>query len=304
MSHSTLFQQRGLSLDRLRSFLLVAEAGGIAKAAGPDAVRQSQFSRQIGELESFFEVELLRRVGRRTTLTAQGEALARVVREQFTGLSDFATECRSAPHRYALGAGDSILQWVVVPRLGQILKRLANASFALQNLRSRDIADALLAAQLDFGILRAARVRAPLKGVPIGTVRYALFVPKELWSPRWNRAHEKMMREIPWVTLGTEGEFLEQLESAAAKAKIELNLRLLTDSFPQAARAAMSGAFAAILPAHATADPLLKPLHCVAPAWLSPIHRHVMLAWNPRLMKVRSHADVALAELKRGLGTL
>ena len=44
-----LFDISGLSLDRLRSFLKVAEAGNLATAAQGDAVRQSQYSRQIKE---------------------------------------------------------------------------------------------------------------------------------------------------------------------------------------------------------------------------------------------------------------
>lgn len=49
-----LLSQGGLSLERLRSFCLVAEAGGVTKAAKGDAARQSQFSRQVKELEECF----------------------------------------------------------------------------------------------------------------------------------------------------------------------------------------------------------------------------------------------------------
>ena len=51
-----LFQTTGLTLERLHSFLMVAEAGGVTKAAGGDPNRQSLFSRQIKELEEFFGV--------------------------------------------------------------------------------------------------------------------------------------------------------------------------------------------------------------------------------------------------------
>ncbi len=59
-----LFAKRGLSLDRLRVLCEVADAGGIARAARNDPTRQSQFSRQLKELEDFFEVELTRRQAR------------------------------------------------------------------------------------------------------------------------------------------------------------------------------------------------------------------------------------------------
>jgi len=48
-----LFSKGGLSLERLRSFMLMANAGSIAKAVPQDPTRQSQISRQIKELESF-----------------------------------------------------------------------------------------------------------------------------------------------------------------------------------------------------------------------------------------------------------
>lgn len=41
---------KGMSLERLDAFLAVLEAGGIARAAPGQPVRQSQLSRQISEL--------------------------------------------------------------------------------------------------------------------------------------------------------------------------------------------------------------------------------------------------------------
>ena len=54
----------GVSIDRLKSFLLVAEAGGHARAAPGDPVRQSQLSRQVSELEVALAQELFVRSGR------------------------------------------------------------------------------------------------------------------------------------------------------------------------------------------------------------------------------------------------
>jgi DNA-binding transcriptional LysR family regulator len=48
-----LFARSGLLLDRLRTFPAVAGAGNLARAAKGDPTRQSQFSRQVNELEGF-----------------------------------------------------------------------------------------------------------------------------------------------------------------------------------------------------------------------------------------------------------
>ena len=56
-----LFAESGLSLDRLKALVEVGAAGSIVKAADGDPVKQSQYSRQIKELEDFFRVKLLER---------------------------------------------------------------------------------------------------------------------------------------------------------------------------------------------------------------------------------------------------
>ena len=48
-----LFAKHGVSLERLKTFLEVAQAGSIVEAAHGDLTRQSQYSRQIKELEEF-----------------------------------------------------------------------------------------------------------------------------------------------------------------------------------------------------------------------------------------------------------
>jgi len=63
-----LFAESGLSLDRLRALLAVGAAGSIVKATDGDPVRQSQYSRQIKELEDFFRTRLIERQGKGTRL--------------------------------------------------------------------------------------------------------------------------------------------------------------------------------------------------------------------------------------------
>src|SRR5262245_60224027 len=108
MNLDPLFSRRGLSLDRLASFMRVVEAGGIARAAPKQPVQQSQLSRQLRELEEFFGARLFDRHGRSLVPNAAGRRLATIVRETFNGLADVAHEAQLEPHRYAIGAGDSM----------------------------------------------------------------------------------------------------------------------------------------------------------------------------------------------------
>src|SRR5512146_2047764 len=92
-----LFAKGGLSLDRLRNFALIAEAGGLSLAAGGDPARMSLFSKQVKELEAFFGVALTRRQGRTVKLTEAGHRLARLAHAHLSGLEDFRQTCQGVP---------------------------------------------------------------------------------------------------------------------------------------------------------------------------------------------------------------
>ena len=97
-----LFAESGLSLDRLKTLLEVAVAGSLVKAAEGDPVRQSQYSRQIKELEDFFRIQLVERQGKGTRLTPSGRELARISRFFMMGLSNFQRGCLSEERFFGL----------------------------------------------------------------------------------------------------------------------------------------------------------------------------------------------------------
>ncbi len=66
---------RNLDLTALRSFVAIADAGGVTRAAGFLNLTQSAVSMQIKRLEDMLQVEVLDRSGRRVALTAAGEQL-------------------------------------------------------------------------------------------------------------------------------------------------------------------------------------------------------------------------------------
>ena len=130
-----LFSKSGLSLDRLRNFLEMAEAGGIAKAAPGDVVRQSQISRQIRELEEFFGAELTQRRGKTLILTTAGRRLADLIRGQLQGLDDFRCEAQGRPKSFIFGSGASTLESLVAPHL----PALADATATRAQLITRTV---------------------------------------------------------------------------------------------------------------------------------------------------------------------
>lgn len=66
---------RNLDLTALRSFVTVADAGGVTRAAGLLSLTQSAVSMQLKRLEESLGASLLDRSGRGIALTAQGDQL-------------------------------------------------------------------------------------------------------------------------------------------------------------------------------------------------------------------------------------
>lgn len=116
---------RNLDLTALRSFVTVAEAGGVTRAAGILNLTQSAVSMQLKRLEESLDVGLLDRSARTIGLTAAGEQLLGYAK-QMLALNDevygrltaqeFEGEIRiGAPHD------------VIYPRLPNVLRRAAKA---------------------------------------------------------------------------------------------------------------------------------------------------------------------------------
>lgn len=297
----SLFAERGLSLDRLKVLIEVRDAGSIALAAPDDPVRQSQYSRQLRELSEFFGCEVAHRRGKRLKLTEQGERLAELAREQLRSLDDFRAECREQAVAFTLGAGDSLIQWLVIPRLGAVVDAFPGTHFSTVNLRTNDIVRQIDDGRLDFGIVRRNAMAPGLKAVSLGTVRYVALIPATLLTKRTKPALAAAFENLPLATQTTDGQFTEGLRSIAKALDVQVRPALSCQSFPQALAAARSGRFWSIVPELALRSESGTGLHRLEDPTLRVLDREAMLAWNPRLARVRPKATRIATSLQHAL---
>ncbi|MDI1248736.1 MAG: LysR family transcriptional regulator [Lacunisphaera sp.] len=299
--YDNLFSERGLSLDRLRVLVEVHDAGGIAKAAPGDPIRQSQYSRQLRELSEFFGTEVARRQGRQLKLTTQGIQLAEMVRTQLHCLQDFRAVCRSESVDYTIAAGDSLIHWLVIPRLGAVLKKHSSVRFATANLRTNEIVQQLKDGRVDFGVIRKDALVKPLKSAPLGVLSFAAVVPKALLSGRENPALRDVLGLLPFAAHTSDGQFTQKLRDVAKDLKTELRPALICQSFPQALAAVRSGGFGSVLPALALKDLESGSYHELPVGPLGSLNRNLVLAWNSRLPRIRSSAKKVIECLQAEL---
>jgi DNA-binding transcriptional LysR family regulator len=256
----------GLSLDRLSSFLQVAEAGGLARAAPGEPVRQSQLSRQLKELENALGQVLFDRSSRGFELTAAGQVLARVVRELGQGISD-VTAAEQGPVKVALGAGDSVLQWLVLPKLGELGRALEGVELEVGAQGSDGVVAGLLEHRLDLGLLRSSEAMGELMKVKLGQVSYAIFSAAgkgrlPLAVPTTERGLGRAVRTLGPVALGCE-------------------------SFPQVEQAVRSGGFRGVLPTFARELLPASQFKMTSVPELDAVSTPLVLAWRARTLELR-----------------
>ena len=291
-----LLSEGGLSLDRLKNFCAMAEAGGIARVAGGDPAKQSLYSRQLRELEQFFGAELTRRKGKGIEFTEQGMELARQVRAHLQSLTDFKRACAGQPVEFRIASGNSIVEWLVVPNISKITAGAPSARFSFQNMRTAEVVKGLKEHSIDFGILRKSAVVAPLKFHSIGQIGYALFAPAA-WAKEKEDA-TTLLRQRP-VAISAGGEFNKRFQECCEKAKLTPNLRFSCASFTQVAELVRSGHAVALLPE--MAEPSLRAwgVKRLEFAPMRAYRREIGIVWHQRLVSIRPQAESVLKGLKQ-----
>lgn len=273
-------QTEGLSLERLHTLVLLAESGSLTKAAEDDPGRQTRMSHHLRELGEFFATPLTERSGRTLRLTPKGHELAVIARNHLSTLQTFARSVQSMEHEWVIGAGDSVLQWWLIPALG---RSGLPPRWSLQNLRTAEIGVRVADERLDFGLVRSDAVRERVEAAGIGTIEYAIVVPKRLL--RRNLSIKTALTELPHATIGTDGQLTERLRKIASDQGGVFQARLKCESLGLCLAAVKTGKYAAVLPTYILDESTAAGVEIVE-ADLDELNRPMSLIWNPRTVDV------------------
>jgi DNA-binding transcriptional LysR family regulator len=114
---------RQLDLSLLRSFVAVADAGGVTRASGLLHLTQSAVSMQIKRLEEALDLRLLERSGRGVSLTASGEHLLGYARRMLAINDECLTRLTHQAFEGEITLG--VPSDIVYPAIPQVLHRFA-----------------------------------------------------------------------------------------------------------------------------------------------------------------------------------
>ncbi len=283
-----LFAQSGLSLERLKTFREIVAAGGITVAAGDDSNRQSQFSRQLKELERYFGVELLKRGRGPAELTDAGERLYEIVGHTLRALDEFRGTCAGLPVELVIGAGESLIQWLLLPRLPGLSEAHPRLAVTFHNLKTDEIQRQLCDGGLDFGVISRFEPNRQLASAPLGKLDFCLFAPASLLpaNPKL-KIKSEILGHLPLAMLEGSSGVRRAVEDEAERAGVKLNVRLRFSSYPQLAQAVQNLNVAAIMPKLAECSFEKTAVRMVTLPFLSDLSRQVSLVWNRKSAEVR-----------------
>lgn len=117
---------RNLDLTALRSFVTVADSGGVTRAAGLLHLTQSAVSMQLKRLEEALDAQLLDRSGRGVALTAEGDQLLGYARRMLELNDEAVSRLTAQDYEGEITLG--VPHDVVYPFIPQVLQRF-NAAY-------------------------------------------------------------------------------------------------------------------------------------------------------------------------------
>jgi DNA-binding transcriptional LysR family regulator len=278
-----LFAERGLSLDRLRALLEVGAAGSVVRAADGDPVRQSQYSRQIKELEDFFRTRLIERQGKGTRLTSNGRELARISRFFMLGLSNFQRGCLAEEQTFRIGASATFVRHFLLPTLSRPSLRRGGTNYATEVVNDDDIERRLHDLTMDFGVVGRAALSRPLQTRLLGDWRLELWIPRGLHLSESKALQAFEQQSLPLV-------LARELDQLGVQSAARYEACLVCDSFLDARAAMQNGEVAGLLPDFLA---LGKGSRSFFRIQIPKMDSHVLqfyLAWNPRLLRLNPHA--------------
>ena len=286
-----------MNLRNLHTFVIVADAGGFARASGRLNLTQPAASRQILALEQELGVALFDRIGRRIQLTSEGEDLLRRSRRVLEDVASLGERARAlkAGHVGTLrvGAPTQVIENFLAPFVTQYQRRHSGIEVHLQ-----EAAAARLQTHLDRGDVHLGIMPSGLDPFQ-GQVLYPIYVTAALArSHQW--AHRrvleiKQLSDNPLLLLGREFGLRAWFEAACEVTHVRPHV--LMESVAPHTLIALAGEGYGVAIVPSDVQPQGEKIRLVPLVHRgAPIGRWAVVTWNPNRF-LAPYAERFMAEL-------
>lgn len=272
-----------MNFHHLRTFVIVADAGGFARASSRLNLTQPAASRQILALEAELGVALFDRIGRRIQLTAEGEDLLRRCRqllEDAASLGERAHALKAGnTGTLRVGAPTQVIENLLAPFVTQYQRRHPDVEVHLLEAAAARLQSHLDHGDVHLGIMPSGH--DPFQGHAL----YPIYVTAAL-SPG-HRLGRRALLEItqladePLLLLGREFGLRQWFEAACDVAHVRPRVLMESVAPHTLVALAREGYGVAVVPSDV--QPQHSPIRIVPLVHRgAPIGRWAVVTWNPR----------------------
>jgi len=292
--------RNGFSLDRIATLCSVIDCGSITAAAGASTSRQSQFSRQIKELESAMGGKLFERVGKTLRPTPLGKQLARTSRIFLGAVADMTCHGAEKPGLLNVGGGEALLRWLLVPAMNSLRELTPPLHCRMRSLRSADVIEELALGRIDVGLVRKSAVPEGHATETVGTFEFVFVIPRSLLR---SRTGEEVYegRPVPFAELTGDGQLASTAREISSEAGIQLNRVIQAETLSLLLATVEHGSAAAFLPTVAVTNLPSDRFAILEFNGLSRLSRETVLAWRHEVADQNPAIAQSIRVLSRSL---
>ncbi len=246
--NESLMNPASIDFRLLRSFVAVARAGSVTKAAARLHLTQPALSQHLRELGELTGIVLFDRVGRGIALTQAGADLfARLepLLMQLDAVLSHARERAAAVRgELRIGAIDTYARALVIPAVADLIAEHAELNVSVHELPAAAIDRALIDNELDIGIAFSHLSNPDIEQRRLFEEPLCLIEKMQHTGGRGVTLEEVAARQL--VLLNRDFAMRQQIDDVFARAELALDVRAEVANVDSMIRFANTGRFAAI----------------------------------------------------------
>ncbi len=295
---------RGLSLEKLNSFLRVVQSPSITAAAEGVQSRRSLMSRQIRELEETLGTELFYRDKKKLILTEFGRKFALTTSTYFSEVEDLLAIANNEHRVLRIGAGESSLEALVFPKLNKLREQFPQTQFDFVSQSTSDILKSIRSGELDAGIVRSDIQKDGLKLFNCGSLDFVCVARRDFESRIEGWSIRRFLSRTPIAIIRGQGQFVSNFQQICREMDLSLRIEVKAGSFGQVRDLIIGGCPGGILPRVMAEKLPVKDFIILDDPALAQLERDLVLVIDERVAKVRDGMEQELREFTLIVSTL
>lgn len=158
-----------MTIRHLKIFTIVADAGGMSKAAKELHITQPSISQAIAELERYYGVKLFERLSQKIYLTKEGELMLSFSRHILDSFEQMEKAMNQAVEKSSLriGCSVSVGTCLIEEILDEARERIPQCQISVVVANSSEIERAILTNEVDIGIVEGILKNKDLVITPV-----------------------------------------------------------------------------------------------------------------------------------------